>query len=642
MTKLRAACALVFLTLAGLATGWLISGPVAPPEAGEPGPDHAAELPSVDALAQATTAEAPSVPASRRPEASIDLRSLLGGSQRSSRSQPAFREVTEELKVHFVYFRGETGEYWLPEAQGGGVAWLDYDGDGRLDLFFTQGCQLPVDRSGTHVDVLYRNVEGRPWQRVPQWAAPSDPGYGMGVAVGDFDNDGFPDVFVGNYGVDSLYVNNGDGTFSLRTGVGIGSPGWTSSAATADLDRDGDLDLYAATYIQFVPYIQCATPTGRGKYCGPDYYDGEQDLLLVNDGRGIFWNMVEPAGVVVPKKGKGLGVVIADLIGNDGWPEIFVANDLQPNFLFVNLTGKREPVTGSDGPWRALRFEEKAFELGAAVNAEGVREANMGIACGDFDNDLDLDLYVTHYFMEHDTLWRNESNDYFLDVTKPVGLSVPTLQQLSWGTQFIDYDNDGWLDIFITSGHINDDGVPVIPYAMRPQLMHNLGGTTVRFVEVSNQAGPYFQRSYVGRSSAAGDFDRDGRVDLAVLHHHVPASVLRNETDASYHFLGLQLVGIQSPRSGIGARVLVELDNPTGPNTLLREIVGGGSYLSNDATELLIGLGSAQRIVRLSIRWPSGREQSFTDVPLDRWLRIYEGRPELHELLPGSRPTAAE
>ncbi len=629
MTRFHAVSALILIILAGLGTGWFLSGSLAP--TAEPVPAAPADRPLAD-VPPSTLAHTETSRSEQAPEKPpVDLRSLLGTDDRRGRTpQPSFVEVSEELGVRFEYFRGETGDYWLPEAQGGGVAWFDYDGDGRLDLFFSQGCQLPWQGDDKHVDVLYRNAGTTRWQRVPRWAAPSDPGYGMGVAVGDLDNDGFPDLFVGNYGPDVLYINNGDGTFSMLADAGVGAPGWTSSAATADLDRDGDLDLYAATYIQFVPHIRCATPTGRGKYCGPDYYEGEQDVLLVNDGRGYFWNMVEPAGVVVPRKGKGLGVVIADLIGNDGWPEIFVANDLQPNFLFVNRTAAEGSLPPSDGPWRVPRFREQAFELGAALNAEGIREANMGIACGDFDNDLDLDLYVTHYFMEHDTLWRNERHEYFLDVTKPVGLSVPTLQQLSWGTQFIDYDNDGWLDIFITSGHINDDGVPTIPYAMRPQLMHNLGGSVVRFVEVTGQAGPYFARTYVGRSSAAGDFDRDGRIDLAVLHHHAPAAILQNQTETDHHFIGLQFVGIESVRSGIGTRVTLELDNPSGPQLLMREIPGGGSYLSNDAHELLIGLGTSTRIKRMTIRWPSGREQTFTDVPVDRWLRVYEGRPELH------------
>ncbi len=565
---------------------------------------------------------------------SIDLSDLLSSDRLRPKCKPFFVDVAESLGIEYTHVRGETGEHWLPEAQGGGVGWLDYDGDGWQDLYFAQGRQLPPWAPSREVNALYRNLRGKRFVRVPDYAAPSDPGYGMGVAVGDFDNDGFPDVYVANFGPDALYLNNGDGTFSrVDASAGVGLPVWSTSCAFADLDLDGDLDLYVATYIQFLPWIQCAKEDGTGKYCGPDYYEAEADAVYANDGRGFFWNMIEAAGCLAAE-GKGLGVAIADLIGDDRLPEIFVANDLRPNFLFVNESTLEQTPSRiarcPDGPARKLWFTERGLALGCALNAEGVREANMGIACGDYDNDLDLDLYVTHYFMEHDTLWRNENNQYFVDVTRAAGLSVPTLQQLSWGTQFIDIDNDGWLDIFIASGHINDEGSDAVPFKMPPQLMFNAGAETnpVRFIEVTREAGPYFQQRYIGRASAMCDFDHDGRVDLAVLHHLAPSAVVQNRTQPVGNYICLEFVGTRSARDGTGVRVYVTCEgDPT--RTLMRELVGGGSFQAADAHELLIGIGQAERVSKLTVRWPDGSLQTFGPLPANRRYRVYQGRDQL-------------
>jgi hypothetical protein len=509
---------------------------------------------------------------------------------------PTFVDVAAKLGIEFNYERGETGEYWLPETMGGGVGWLDFDGDGLLDLYLVQGCQLPKDESGRFAAALFRNRGNGKWEQVPREAAPANSGYGMGVAAADVNDDGFDDLYVTNFGLDTFWINNGDGTFR-ESGVaaGLGCPLWGTSAAFADLDRDGDLDLFVANYLKHDPAVVCTDPvTHRRKYCGPDYMDGEPSVLFENLGDGRFKDISMDAGIV-RTDGKGLGVVIADLIGDDAVPEIFVANDLRPNFLFRSV--------GS-----SLQFEEIGFEIGAAVNAEGVREANMGIACGDYDEDGDLDLYVTHYYMEHDTLWENQGPRGFADVTKRAGVSLPTLRQLSWGTNFVDFDNNGWLDLFVTSGHINDGG-GTMPYAMPPQLFRNLGsaGRPVQFTEVSVRSGDYFLQKYVGRSSAAADFDRDGRIDLAVGHHHKPAAVLRNETASAGNAIGFILAGRQSNRSAIGARVTVVVDEPDGSERrLVREVIGGGSYLAADSRELLIGIGPAAAAKSVEIRWPSG------------------------------------
>jgi hypothetical protein len=502
---------------------------------------------------------------------------------------------------------------------GGGVGWLDFDGDGRLDLYFVQGCQLPKDETGRFAASLFRNRGAGKWEEVPRWAAPANTGYGMGVAASDVNDDGFDDLYVTNFGVDTFWINNGDGTFrDSGAAAELACPHWGTSAAFGDLDRDGDLDLFVANYLKHDPAVVCTDPvTQHRKYCGPDYMDGEPCVFYENLGDGTFKDTSIEAGIV-RTDGKGLGVVIADLVGDDAIPEIFVANDLRPNFLFRRAES-------------SLQFEEIGFEIGVAVNAEGVREANMGIACGDYDEDGDLDVYVTHYYMEHDTLWENQGPRGFADVTKRARVSLPTLRQLSWGTNFVDFDNNGWLDLFVTSGHINDGG-GTTPYAMPPQLFRNLGsaGRPVRFAEVSSRAGDYFLQKYVGRSSAAADFDRDGRIDLAVGHHHKPASVLRNETAAANNAIGFVLTGRQSNRSAIGVRVTVIADGPSGAERrLVREVIGGGSYLAADSRELLIGIGQAETAKSVEIRWSSGRVSRFDSLKAGGYWQVGEGEADV-------------
>jgi hypothetical protein len=575
----------------GLAIGWLSArlgsgdppGPPVSPKTALPGP-----------VRRATGAERSSFPR--------EFSDAAG-------ARPEFEDVAPRLQINFQYERGETGEFWLPETMGGGVAWLDYDGDGRQDLFFVQGGQLPTDDSPP-CDVLFRNQLNAPWTIVPEWAAPSDPNYGMGAAAADVNNDGFDDLYVTNFGRHTLYINRGDGSFVEQgRDFGLHCSLWGTSAAWGDLDRDGDLDLFVANYVTQDPNIKCTDPTtGQRKYCGPDYYDGQPSVLFENLGNGRFQERTSEAGVL-QTGGKGLGVVIGDLVGNDGWPEVFVANDLRPNFLFKNVTAEATLSNSTAG----IRLEEVGFELGVAVNGEGVREANMGIACGDYDNNGWLDLYVTHYYMEHDTLWQNNAGS-FQDVTRTVGLSLPTLNQLSWGTNALDYDNDGWLDLFVTSGHINNIQGGNESYAMRPQLFCNLGAARKRFVEVSLSAGKYFQERYVGRGSAAADFDSDGDCDVAVTHHHRSAALLENRTRTTNRALGLKLIGGPSNRSAVGTRIVITVRSGSGDRQVMRELVGGGSYLSSDSRIILIGVGPNERVAAVRLRWPSGETTTLDDV----------------------------
>lgn len=606
--------AIAALVSMGLAIGWLLGRPEA----------HTAMRPT---YARSRARSHANLDESARRVALLDTGTSV--IPNSDKPRPRFTDVSQLHGIDFTYFRGETGEYWLPETMGGGVAWTDFDGDGRPDLLFVQGRQLPDDSSDRFAAVLFRNMGAGRWEPLPRAVGPSNSGYGMGATVGDVDNDGFEDIYFTNFGADALFQNNGDGTFrEVTSSTGLGRSMWGTSAAFADLDQDGDIDLYVATYVYNDPAVRCEDPyTHKPKYCGPDYYEAQDDVLYENSGAGRFHDVCHTAGID-RLDGKGLGVVIADLIDDDGRPEIFVANDLRPNFLFRILEPRR---SGNGLPDAAaassMQFEEVAMRLGVAVNGEGIREANMGVACADFDEDGRLDLYVTHYFMEHDTLWLNLGQDGFCDRTKTAGLNLPTLQQLSWGTNAIDYDCDGRLDLFVTSGHINKNDGGTVPYAMKPQLFRNDGSAgQLRFTEVSAQAGNYFERPHVGRGSAVADYDRDGAMDIAVMHHHEPAALLHNETTPRGHAVGFRLLGTRSNRSAIGARITIQIAaRGEPPRELVREIVGGGSYLSSDSRDIVIGLGPAERVTHVKLRWPSQELSQFEDLSAGGYYSIREG-----------------
>ena len=528
---------------------------------------------------------------------------------------PRFEDISDALGVTFQYQQFLTGEYWLPEAMGGGVAWFDYDGDGWLDLFFTQGAPIgPRRGEPAPNDVLFRNLLGERFERVPTAAAPGSTGYGMGAAVGDVDNDGFPDLYVTNYGSDALFLNNGDGTFSVATGWGdTTNPLWGASAAFGDLDLDGDLDLYVTNYLHFDPRQRCYRPPQHDPgYCGPTLFPPQRDVLLENDGRGRFIDASHSSGIS-SHAGRGLGVVIADLMG-DPRPEIFVGNDMMENFLFVPTRG------------RGLAYEERATLSGLAYDANGQAQADMGIACGDVDNDGDLDLYATHFYLEYNTLWLNTGNELFTDMTAAAGLALPTMQPLSWGTHMFDYDGDGWLDILVVSGHINDFREHGIPYEMPCQLFANMAGRTgkLRFEEVGHQAGPYFERLHVARASALGDVDRDGRADVAIVHYHEPSTVLANRTPLAGDFIGLVFVGAATNRSGIGVSAWLEGERNGRRFRLFRYLPGGGSYQAADAQEIRFYFPPDAALKQLTVRFPGGRTVRLDPPEPGRYYRVSE------------------
>jgi tetratricopeptide (TPR) repeat protein len=521
---------------------------------------------------------------------------------------PLFRDDAQVAGLRFTFDNGATPRHQLPEASSGGAGLLDYDGDGRLDVYLVQGGTFPpVASRHPFGDRLFRNRGNGTFEDVTRAAGLSafPGGYGHGVAVGDYDSDGRPDVFVTRWRSYALYHNRGDGTFEdATTSAGLGGDrDWPTSSAFADLDGDGDLDLYVCHYLAWDaedPQVCRSPATGRVATCDPLRFAARPDHLFRNDG-GRFVDVTKEAGIV-DADGRGLGVVAADL-DEDGRLDLFVANDGTANFLLLNRGG--------------LRFEEAGHASGVAAAGGGGYRAGMGIARGDLDGDGHPDLAVTNFFGESTTFYQNLGGGLFADRTAAVGLAAPSRYRLGFGVAFVDADDDGRPDLLTVNGHIADER-PEIPYAMPAQLM--LGGANGRLTDVSAAAGPPFQVPRLGRGLAVGDLDDDGRVDAIVVGHEGPVAYFHNAGPGG-HSITIRLEGTTSNRDAVGARVMVE----AGGRRQVTDRFGGGSYQSSSDPRLHFGLGTSTRVDAVEVRWPSGRIDRFHGLPVDAVYLMREG-----------------
>lgn len=545
-------------------------------------------------------------------------------------SSPIFADVTNQVGLNFQHYNGMTGKLFLPEITGSGAALFDFDNDGDLDVFLVQGNVLepntkpdatlfPWRGSVLPRARLFRNdlVVAKDGSRTLKFTDVTEQsgivaeGYGMGVTVGDINSDGWPDLYITNLGSNQMYLNKGDGTFvDVTKKSGTDDSRWSTSAAFFDYDRDGWLDLMVLNYATFsvANSPNCYAPTTAKDYCGPKAFRAPGNRLFHNKGNGAFEEVTIAAGLD-KEFGHGLGVVTADF-DDDGWTDIYVANDGDPNQLWINQKNGT--------------FKNEALLAGAAVNRDGQAEAGMGVDAGDFDGDGTEDIFVTHLMDETNTLYKNLGKALFEDRTREAGLGMPGHRFTGFGTLFFDYDNDGWLDLLTANGAVQllpelvRKGDPY-PLGQPNQLFHNDGKGT--FVEVSDEAGAGFQLLEVSRGAAFGDIDNDGDTDLLLTNNNGPARLFLNQVGNRKHWLGLRLVG-KNGRYLLGARIEIVISKN---NVLWRRVRTDGSYLSANDPRVLAGLGSAVAVETVRVHWPDGTVESWKGPPVDRYTMLQQG-----------------
>ena len=538
---------------------------------------------------------------------------VWGGSAPPANPVAAFEEVLASASgISWVHTSGRSPMAHLPETVGSGCAFLDYDNDGWMDIYLVNSGRCDFYEPAQPLrNALYHNNRDGTFTDVTQTAAVPGDAYGMGVAVGDYDGDGFPDLYVTQYPHSILYHNNGDGTFTDVTAkAGVAAPGWGTSAVWFDYDNDGRLDLFVC---RFVDYSKTKLKfcgdllTGERHYCIPSIYDPMPCWLFHNNGDGTFTDVSRKSGIAQPLA-KAWGVVAAD-INNDGNVDLYITNDTVPNFLFANRGNGH--------------FEEIGLLSGVGVNAFGKPRSGMGVDAADYDQDGWIDLFEANVDHEMYSLYHNDKNEVFSDASFPTGIGAATRLMSGWGLKFFDYDNDGDIDLLLSNGHPDDtvdkriEGVKFL----EPMLLFR--NNEKGFENVSQQSGPVFSRPLAARGMALGDFNNDGAVDVLVTQNNAAPVLLRNNVGRENHWLGVRLIGTKANIDAIGAKITYQ----SGDLKRHQFKVGGGSYLSSHDPRMVLGVGKRTKIDWLEIQWPqpSGKTEHFTELPMDRYITIVEG-----------------
>jgi enediyne biosynthesis protein E4 len=560
--------------------------------------------------------------AAKSAQSAKERRALASQSKKSESSNPfgvQFHDVTNQAGIHFHHERAASDRKLYLETMGAGVAWLDYNQDGFLDAFFVNSGYTPLFRPEKPPQpALYRNNGDGTFTDITQQAGIHGDGtFFFGVAVADYDNDGYPDIYITGYRHSVLYHNNGDGTFTDVTAkAGVGDDGvWATAAGWFDYDRDGKLDLLVTNYVQFdVDHpVSCGeNKPGYRAYCHPDSFSGTSPRLYHNNGDGTFTDVTKQAGLV-NNDGKSLAVVLADL-NNDGWPDIFIANDTQRNFLYLN---------NRDGT-----FRDASYTAGAGFSEEGKPEAGMSADAADVRNVGLYDLYVSHLDFQLNRYYRNNGDGTFADATIPSGLGQTNYLNSSFGARFFDFDNDGWRDLLVINGHILDNIAlyhPSVAYAEEKKLYRNEGNG--RFADATKTQDAGFRTPRVGRGLAVGDYDNDGWLDFLVSNNGEGGQLFRNDgasrqASNQNHWLGVRLIGTKSNRDAIGA----QLKLVSGDFVSYDQVKGGMSYCSAQDPRIYFGLGRYARIASLEISWPSGAHEVLHDLAADQIVTIGEGK----------------